>query len=308
MNSESLAWLIRRHAIEMTKISGGSHIASVLSVADIIAVLYSGLIKIDPNVPDWNNRDRFILSKGHAGAALYAALAENGFFDKSELLTHYQNGSRLSGHVSHFLPGVDFSTGSLGHGISVAVGMAIGAKLNKANHRVFAVLGDGECNEGSVWEAAQTAAHFKLDNLVAIVDNNKMQSLDFCDKTLNSGTLSDKWRSFGWNTIVCNGHDHIALRDSISSTNKNKPTVIIAETIKGKGISFMEMDVLWHYRFPHEGDEYINAVNELLTTKPEDTADPYTPFGISDSASPIEKCSAHTMSETYHPTWFDLEA
>lgn len=308
MNSESLAWLIRRHGIEMTKVSGGSHIASVLSVADIIAVLYSDILKIDPYLPDWKDRDRFILSKGHAGAALYAALAEKGFFDRSELLTHYQNGSRLSGHVSHFLPGIDFSTGSLGHGISVAVGMAIGAKLNKADHRVFTVLGDGECNEGSVWEAAQTAAHFKLDNLVAIVDNNKMQSLDFCDNTLNSGLIYDKWRSFGWNTIVCNGHDHSALRNAISSTIKNKPTVIIAETVKGKGVSFMEMDVLWHYRFPHEGDEYVNAVNELLSSKPNNTVDPYTPYGISDSAAPIVKCSAHTMSETYHPTWFDTEA
>ena len=160
MKSKELAWLIRRHGIEMTHLSGGSHIGAILSIADIMAVLYSDILKFDCNNPKWNERDRFILSKGHAGAAVYAALAESGFFSVEELKTHYQNGSRLSGHVSHHLPGVDFSTGSLGHGLSAAVGMALVAKQDKKSYRVFTVLGDGECNEGSVWEAAQTAAHF----------------------------------------------------------------------------------------------------------------------------------------------------
>lgn len=308
MKSENLAWLIRRHGIEMTHISGGSHIGAVLSVADIIAVLYSDILKYDPKNPEWDARDRFILSKGHAGASVYAALAECGFFEVNELKTHYQNGSRLSGHVSHHLPGVDFSTGSLGHGLSVATGMSIAAKQDKKSHRVFAVLGDGECNEGSVWEAAQLASHFKLNNLFAVIDNNKMQSLDFCKNTLNSGLLSEKWKAFGWNCLVVNGHDHEELRSAFQNPHESKPTVIIAETVKGKGVSFMETDILWHYRFPHNGWEYDNAVNELHRIKPKDTIDPYTPNGIENPEPiPVMAETRHTMSETYMPQWFDPE-
>ena len=308
MKSENLAWLIRRHGIEMTHLSGGSHIGSVLSVADIIAVLYSDILKYDPKNPERDSRDRFILSKGHAGASVYAALSECGFFGTEELKTHYQNGSRLSGHVSHHLPGVDFSTGSLGHGLSVAAGMSLAAKQDNKSHRIFAVLGDGECNEGSVWEAAQLAAHFKLNNLVAIIDNNKMQSLDYCENTLNSGMLSEKWNAFGWNCIVINGHNHDELRDALQNQHDSKPTVIIAQTIKGKGVSFMEMDILWHYRFPHDGWEYDNAVNELHVTKPNGVIDPYTPHGIlTPEPMPKTQETRHTMSETYKPQWFDLE-
>lgn len=312
MKSEQLAWLIRRHGVEMTHLSGGSHIGAILSVADIMAVLYSDILRYDINNPKWDGRDRFILSKGHAGGAVYAALAESGFFDVDELKTHYQNGSRLSGHVSHHLPGVDFSTGSLGHGLSAAAGMAVAAKQDKKNHRIFTVLGDGECNEGSVWEAAQFASHFKLDNLVAIVDNNRMQSLDYCDNTLSSGALADKWASFGWNVLVIDGHDHEALRNAMNTFEKSKPTVIIAQTIKGKGISFMEMDILWHYRFPHDGWEYDCAVNELHAVIPDGIKDIYTPDGIPNPRLPdeneINKDIRHTMSETYHPTWIDREA
>ncbi len=314
MTSEQLAWLIRRHGIEMTHISGGSHIGAILSVADIIAVLYSDVLKFDTNNPKWDERDRFILSKGHAGGAVYAALAESGFFDIDELKTHYQNGSRLSGHVSHHLPGVDLSTGSLGHGLSAGVGMAIAAKKDNKKHRIFVVLGDGECNEGSVWEAAQVAAHFSLDNLVAIVDNNKMQSLDYCDNTLNSGFLTEKWAAFGWNALMIDGHDHNSLRDALKTAqNKNeKPTVIIAETIKGNGVSFMERDILWHYRFPHDGWEYDCAVNELHSIKPDGVIDRYTPNGIENPKLPnendIEVGISHIMSETYKPTWYTREA
>ncbi len=307
MTSEQLAWLIRRHGIEMTHISGGSHIGAILSVADIMAVLYSDILKFDIKDPKWDQRDRFILSKGHAGAAVYAALAETGFFDVDELKTHYQNGSRLSGHVSHHLPGIDFSTGSLGHGLSAAAGMAIAAMQDKKTHRIFAVLGDGECNEGSVWEAAQFSAHFKLDNLIAIVDNNRMQSLDFCDNTLNSGALSEKWKAFGWNVFVINGHDHDELRNALSGKPNGRPTVIIAQTVKGKGVSFMEMDILWHYRFPHNGWEYDCAVNELHRSKPMGVVDIYTPNGIENPCQPddneIECDVHHTLSETYFPTW-----
>lgn len=304
MSSKNLAWLIRRHGIEMTHLSGGSHIAAILSVADIVAVLYADVLKYKTDDPKWNGRDRFILSKGHAGGAIYAALAESGFFDVSELKTHYQNGSRLSGHVSHHLPGVDFSTGSLGHGLSAGVGMAIAAKQDKLNHRVFVVLGDGECNEGSVWEAAQVAAHFKLDNIVAIVDNNKMQSLDFANKTLNSGDLATKFQAFGWNVLTVDGHNHDALRNALNSNCKGKPTVIIAETIKGCGVSFMEFDILWHYRFPHDGWEYEQAVAQLHRIKPDDVTDPYTPDGFPIDCTISKDESNHTLTETYKPTWY----
>ena len=215
MTSKNLAWLIRRHDVEMTHVSGGSHIGAVMSVADIMGVLYADVLRYRADEPKWDGRDRIVMSKGHAGAALYAALAECGFFPVEELLTYYQNGSRLSGHISHKVPGVDLSTGSLGHGLGVAVGMAVAAKQDKKTHRVFAILGDGECNEGSVWEAAQTAAHFELNNLVAIVDHNHMQSLDYCQRTINCGTMADRWRAFGWNVIELDGHDHDALRTAM---------------------------------------------------------------------------------------------
>ena len=205
-SSEQLAWLIRRHAVELTHLSGGSHIASILSVADIIAVLYTDVLSYDINNTKWDGRDRFILSKGHAGLSLYTALAETGFFDKSELNSYYQNRSRLSGHVSHYVPGVDFSTGSLGHGLSAGVGMAYALKKNKNTAKVYVVLGDGECDEGSVWEAMLFANHYNLDNIVAIVDHNKMQSMDFCEKTISKESLADKWKAFGWNVIDIDGN------------------------------------------------------------------------------------------------------
>ena len=266
MTSEQLAWKIRRHGIEMTHISQGSHIGAILSVADIIAVLYNDIANVDPADPKMPDRDRIILSKGHAGAAIYAALAEKGFFKVEELKTHYADGSRLSGHVSHKgIPGVEFSTGSLGHGLSVGAGMAYGAKKDNKQHKVFVICGDGGCDEGAVWEAALVANHYKLNNLVAVIDHNKMQSLDFCENTIALSPFADKWKAFGWNVIDIDGHDHDALRDAFIKAKESidKPTVIIANTIKGKGISFMENDILWHYRFPHEGEEYNSAVAEL---------------------------------------------
>jgi len=279
MTSEQLAWLIRRHGIEMTHLSGGSHIGSILSVADIMAVLYNDVAKVNPDNPKEPTRDRIILSKGHAGASVYAALAEKGFFDTEELKTHYQNGSRLSGHVSHKgVPGVEFSTGSLGHGLPVGAGMAMAAKKDNKNHNVFVILGDGECDEGSVWEAALVAHHYGLDNLIAIIDHNKMQSLDFCENTIKLSPFADKWKAFGWNVLDIDGHDHGALRNAMTQAKENRgaPTVIIANTIKGKGISFMENDILWHYRFPHDGEEYDGALKELHDAMPEGISDPYT--------------------------------
>lgn len=307
MKSKNLAWLIRRHGIEMTHLSGGSHIGAILSVADIIAVLYTDVLYIDCSNPKMENRDRFILSKGHAGASVYAALAENGFFPVEELKTHYQNGSRLSGHVSHHLPGVDFSTGSLGHGLSAGVGMAYAAKKDHKEHRVYVVLGDGECDEGSVWEAALFANHYRLNNLVAVVDHNMMQSMDFCEKTLELGDFAGKWAAFGWNVIEINGNDHDELKRAFETKFDNKkPTVVIANTTKGFGVPFMKNDILWHYRFPHLGWEYDQAVLLLHKIKPEEVVDPYTPNGIDNPTEIPEGADIyndHTTTATWHPTW-----
>ena len=310
MTSEQLAWLIRRHSVEMTHISHGSHIGSVMSVADIVAVLYADVMRFDPANPNWKQRDRFILSKGHAGAAIYAALAENGFFPVEELKTHYANGSRLSGHVSHLVPGVEVSTGSLGHGLSVGAGMAYAAKKSgQDHHRVFVVMSDGECDEGSVWEAALFANHFRLDNLVAVVDYNHMQSLDFTNNTLELDDLAAKWRAFGWRVIEVKGNDHDELKAAFAQAEKasdHKPTVLIASTIKGSGVSFMQNDILWHYRFPHDGWEYDMAVTELHKTKPEGVADPYTPNGIESPVYPKpddDIGNDHTLTATWNPQY-----
>lgn len=307
MNSEQLAWKIRRHGVEMTHLSGGSHLGAILSVADIMAVLYTDVLRVDPKNPDDENRDRFILSKGHAGAAVYAALAESGFFDVAELVTHYQNGSRLSGHVSHYVPGVDLSTGSLGHGLSVGVGMAYAGLKSHKDYNVYVVLGDGECDEGSVWEAALFANHFGVKNITAIVDHNKMQSMDFCDKTLDLGDLEAKWESFGWNVVSIDGNNHDEIKSAFAKQFDNKkPKVIIANTVKGYGIPFMENDILWHYRFPHDGWEYDLAVNELHKIKPEGAEDIYTPNGV-ENPTPVpddaDIYNDHTTTATWHPTW-----
>ena len=308
LTSEQLAWKIRRHGVEMTHLSGGSHLGAILSVADIVATLYTDIMNYDPENPKWEGRDRFILSKGHAGASIYAALAECGFFDVDELKTHYQNGSRLSGHVSHHLPGVDFSTGSLGHGLPAAAGFAYALKKDGRNERSFIVMGDGECDEGSVWEAALFANHFRLNNLCAIIDHNHMQSMDFNENTIEIENLGDKWRAFGWNVIEIDGNNHPELKAAFKKVNeymhddKHKPTVIIANTIKGYGIPFMENDILWHYRFPHDGWEYDTAVTELHRIIPAGVVDPYTPNGIENPASPTENddiCNDHTFSHTW---------
>lgn len=254
----------------MTHLSRGSHIGAIFSVAEIMATLYTDVLNVNPSNPTMAGRDRLILSKGHAGASVYAALAERGFFPVEELSTHYANGSRLSGHVSHKgVPGVEFSTGSLGHGLPVAVGMALAAKLDEKTHRVYAVLGDGECDEGSVWEAALQANQWHLDNLIAVVDHNRMQSLDFCENTLALAPFDEKWRSFGWDVQVVDGHDTEALKAAFANAQaqEGKPHVILAVTVKGKGVSFMENDILWHYRTP-QGEEYEAALAELEAQRP----------------------------------------
>jgi len=261
-----LAKKIRISSLKMTSSGKSAHIGSILSIADILAVLYGSVLKIDPKKPQWPNRDRFILSKGHAGAGVYAVLAEMGFFPKELLKTHYQNGSKLSGHVSHKgIPGVELSTGSLGHGLSVGAGMATVANMDKKTHKVVVLLSDGECDEGSIWEAAMFASHHKLNNLIAVIDYNKIQSLDLIKNTIELEPLRDKWESFGWKVIEVDGHNHIEIHNAFNkkSTNHDKPNVIIAHTIKGKGVSFMENKVLWHYRTA-AGDEFTQALNELM--------------------------------------------
>jgi transketolase len=267
MTDNSLAEFAKRiriHVLEMTSAGGSAHIGSALSVADILAVLYGRVMRLDVDNPTWPDRDRFILSKGHAGAAVYAALAESGFFSIDRLRTHYQNGSSLSGHVSHVdNPGVELSTGSLGHGLGVAAGMAKALKLRRGPGRVFVLMSDGECDEGSIWEAALFAQHHGLDNLVAIVDYNGIQSLGSVADTLALEPFVDKWRAFKWEALEVDGHCHSSLSAALMEAGAaGCPTVIVARTTKGKGVSFMENTVLWHYRTAR-GEEFNRALAEL---------------------------------------------
>ena len=260
---KKLANNIRKHAVNMTSTGGSSHIGSLLSIADILAVLYGSVLNYKADNPKWQSRDRFILSKGHAGAGVYAALAESGFMSVAKLKTHYKNGSDLSGHASHKgIPGVEFSTGSLGHGLPVAAGMALAAKINEDEHTVYVLMSDGECDEGSNWEAALFAPHHKLDNLIVIIDRNKLQSIHSTEETLGLEPFVDKWQAFGWNVVDVDGHDHEQLISACNSKMVGKPLCIMANTTKGKGISFMENQVLWHYRSP-QGKEYEAAIKEL---------------------------------------------
>jgi transketolase len=262
--TETLAKRLRRHVVNMCASGGSSHVGSCLSMADIIAVLYGGVLNVDPCEPEWPGRDRFILSKGHAGACVYAALAERGFIPLSELGRHYRNGSKLSGHVSHKgVPGVEVSTGSLGHGLGIGVGMALQLRRAGGGQRVYVVLSDGECDEGSTWEAAMFAAHHGLSSLCAVVDYNKLQALGSIEETLALEPFADKWRAFGWSVSEVNGHDHMALKRAFArAPAREGPTCIIAHTVKGRGVSFMENSVLWHYRAP-QGEELAAALGEL---------------------------------------------
>ena len=263
-DTEALARRLRRHVVAMTSRGGSSHVGSGLSIADIMAVLYGRVLRVDPAQPRWPGRDRFILSKGHAGACVYAALAERGFFPVEQLEQHYTNGSIFSGHVSHKgVPGVEFSTGSLGHGLGVGTGMALQLRRLGGNQRVFVVLSDGECDEGSNWEAIMFAGHHRLDNLFVVVDYNKLQSLALVSDTMALEPFEDKWRAFNWAVARVDGHDHEALAAALERPlEPGKPTVVIADTVKGKGVSFMESAVLWHYRSP-QGEELAAALAEL---------------------------------------------
>lgn len=261
-SSDVLARRVREHVLRMTARGHSSHVGSALSCADILAVLYADVLAVDPTAPETAERDRFVLSKGHAGAAVYAVLAERGFFPVDWLLDHYQDGSRMSGHVSHKgIPGVEVSTGSLGHGLPLAAGMAYAAGLDGAPWRSVCLLSEGDCDEGSTWEAALFAGHHGLGNLLAIVDYNKIQSLAPVAETLALEPLGDKWRAFGWEVRDVDGHCHDELRSALGPRS-DRPVAVIAHTVKGKGVSFMENSVLWHYRSP-QGEELEAALREV---------------------------------------------
>ena len=247
----------------MVNHANASHIGGILSVADIVAVLYSDVLHICSDDPKSQYRDRLVMSKGHCGVAVYIALAMNGFIPSEILDTYGENGSRLSCHISHHnVSGVEMTTGSLGHGCCVACGMALDGKLKKEAHQVYVIVGDGECNEGTVWEMAMFAAHQGLDNFTVIVDRNGMQAMGDCKDVLDMGALEAKWRAFGWETISVDGHDHAMLKEAFRKSRNGMPRAIIAKTIKGKGVSFMENDLQWHYRSP-QGEWYPRAVREL---------------------------------------------
>lgn len=260
--TQELAKNIRISALSMVHRAKASHIASALSIADILAVLYGRIMHYDSTDEHAIMRDRFILSKGHSCVAVYSALAEVGFFAREQLQTYGTDHSWLMNHISHKVVGVEFSTGSLGHGLPFGTGKAMAARIREQQWRTFVLLSDGEMDEGSNWEALMFAAHHRLNNLVAIIDYNKLQSLDTVSNTLELEPLVDKLTAFGWQVYEVDGHDHPQLLVVLSSISHDKPTAIVAHTIKGKGVSFMENKVEWHYKNP--GDEQLaQALAEL---------------------------------------------
>lgn len=250
---KSLAKTVRKDIVSMLTESRSGHPGGSLSAADILTTLYFGEMNIDPKNPKDENRDRFVLSKGHAAPVLYSVLARRGYFPVEELNTLRKISSRLQGHPSmRCLPGVDMSTGSLGQGISASVGMALAGKVDNKDYRVYTLLGDGELEEGQVWEAAMSAAHYKLDNLTAFVDFNGLQIDGDITKVMNPSPIDKKFEAFGWNVLVIDGHDIEAIQDAIEKAKnfKGKPTVIVCNTVKGKGVSFMENQASWHGTAP----------------------------------------------------------
>ncbi len=250
--SQELAREIRSNALAMVARAKASHIAGALSMADLLAVLYSGILRVRSDDPGWPGRDRFILSKGHSCTGLYATLALQGFVPLEELLTYGADGSRLMAHSSHKVPGVEFSTGSLGHGLPFGCGKALAAKRSGGSWRTFVMLSDGELDEGSNWEAILFAPQHRLDNLVAIVDYNKIQSLGSVAEVMELHPLADKFRAFRWAVREVDGHDHGAIYTALSSLpwETGRPSVLIAHTVKGKGVDFMENKLEWHYSSP----------------------------------------------------------
>ena len=260
-----LANAIRQDIIKMLVPAKSGHPGGSLSAADIVAALYFKVMRVKPEDPQWPERDRFVLSKGHAAPVLYAALAEKGYFPKDELWGLRQTGRMLQGHPDmKNTPGVDMTTGSLGQGLSAANGMALAGNLDHKDYRVYVVLGDGEMAEGQVWEAAMAAAHYKLDNLTAILDFNGLQIDGTTDSVMSSAPLPEKWKAFGWHVLEVDGHDIEGLLQSLAEAQavKGKPTILIARTVKGKGVSFMENQVGWHGNAPST-EQAEQAIREL---------------------------------------------
>src|SRR3989339_1015611 len=272
---ESKANLLRQHIIEMICLAASGHPGGSLSAADIVATLYFYKLNHKPKEPNWPDRDRFVMSKGHASPVLYAALAEAGYFPKKYLKTLRQIGSSLQGHIDMLsLPGIEMSTGSLGQGLSAANGMALAGRLDKKNYRVYCLMGDGECQEGQVWEAAMTSAHYKLDKITAIIDHNKYQIDGSVEKIKNLKPFADKWKAFNWQVITCDGHDIKAVCEALEEGKnyKGKPSVIIADTIKGKGVVFMEEKPLdYHGKAPTETEKEValKALCQIILDKDE---------------------------------------
>jgi len=262
---KQMASAIRCDIIEMICTAGAGHPGGSLSATDIVTALYFRLMRIDSANPRWSERDRFILSKGHACPVWYATLAERGFFDKSHLGTLRRMGSILQGHPDmNKVPGIDMTTGSLGQGLSVGIGMALAGRLRKSDYHVWVVIGDGESQEGSVWEAAMSGAKWKLDNLTAILDRNNLQNDAFLDDLMPIEPLADKWRAFGWNVVEIDGHDMSAIVSALegAKAHKGAPTMIIAQTVKGKGVSYMENVCEWHGKAPcrEEADKALDEI------------------------------------------------
>lgn len=262
---ETIARRLRRHIVSMIARANSGHPGGSLSAVEILTALYFRVLRHNPQDPRWPDRDRFVLSKGHAAPALYSVLAECGYFPVEELSTLRQMDSRLQGHTDRKLtPGVEMSAGALGQGLSFALGAALAARLNSQHHHVYALLGDGECDEGQVWEAAMAAAHFKADNLTAIIDRNGIQLDGWTRDVMNLEPFADKWKAFGWNVIETDGHDIARLIQAFDQATKatDKPSVIIAHTVKGKGVSFMENNPDFHGKAPNKA-ELEQALKEL---------------------------------------------
>ncbi len=255
---------MRREILAMAYRAKAGHLGSAFSMTDLLTCLYFHFLRYDPANPQWDGRDRFILSKGHACCGLYTVLAEAGFFPTEDLQTYLRDGSRLSGHASSMVPGIEFSTGSLGHGLSFGVGTALAGKLDNKDYRTIVLMSDGECNEGAVWEAALSAAQWELGNLLCIVDYNKIQSFGRTAEVMGLEPFADKWRAFRWHVQEVDGHDHAAILRGLNAAKPlaDQPRIIIAHTVKGKGISFMENTVEWHYHSLNK-DQFQKALAEL---------------------------------------------
>lgn len=266
-NTESLACSIRMDVLEMVHRARASHVGSCFSIADLLAVLYGRVMTYDVSDIRSEARDRFILSKGHAAAAVYAALANVGVIERESLSEYGMSGSNYMTHVSHKVPGVEFSTGSLGHGLPFGVGKALAAKRQNWDWRVFVLLSDGEMDEGSNWEAMMFASHHKLDNIIAIIDYNKLQSLDKVESTLGLEPLVGKLEAFGWAAKEVDGHSHESLISALRSIPwlPGKPSVLVMHTVKGRGVTFMENKVEWHYKSP-SAEQLVSARNEIIKT------------------------------------------